>query len=117
MAEESGSIAEFLDNIMLDRKRKEEDEEDRLVLSTIHSIKGLEFDTVIILDCVDGICPTTREGDEEDDEELRCFYVAVTRAKRNLYLMYPAYVVKFNKREKGELSHYLDDYSLFDTTY
>lgn len=61
-----------------------------LTLSTIHSSKGLEFDRVILIDAVDGILPSCR-GDQQDDDELeeerRLFYVAVTRAKNRLDLL------------------------------
>ena len=63
-----------------------ENAEDKLILSTIHSVKGLEFDTIILLDCVDDILPsTTYIGSPEDNEDVRCMYVAVTRAKTVSY--------------------------------
>ncbi len=53
------------------------------ILSTIHSSKGLEYDRVILMDIIDGISPKT--GDDVDlDEERRIFYVAMTRAKKEL---------------------------------
>ena len=108
MAAEAAGIASFLDSISLEQTRKDNEKTGKVVLSTIHSVKGLEFNTVVILDCVDGICPSCLEGDEEDNEELRCFYVAVTRAKEHLYMMYPDTVMKFGKKQMAFLSHYLD---------
>jgi DNA helicase-2/ATP-dependent DNA helicase PcrA len=70
----------------------EEDEEgDRLVLSTVHQAKGLEWRAVFILWLVDGKFPDGRALKEEEgeEEERRLFYVAVTRAKDRLYLLYP----------------------------
>jgi len=66
-------------------------DEDWLVLSTVHSAKGLEFDAVHIIHAADGNFPSdmslgTREGLEE---ERRLFYVAVTRARRNLAVYVP----------------------------
>lgn len=65
----------------------------RLILSTIHSSKGLEYDCVYLLDVLDGILPAKTEGElsSEDDEKLyeeerRLFYVGMTRAKNDLYL-------------------------------
>lgn len=53
------------------------------LLSTIHSAKGLEYDTVYLMDAVDGILP--KEGEDADlEEERRLFYVAITRAKEEL---------------------------------
>ena len=66
-------------------------DDERLVLSTIHSAKGLEWQCVFVMWVVDGRFPSVYafgEG-EELEEERRLFYVAVTRAKRYLYLTYP----------------------------
>lgn len=62
-----------------------------LILSTVHSSKGLEYETVYLLDVLDGILPAVTEpkGPEEQrryQEERRLFYVAMTRAKDHLYL-------------------------------
>ena len=67
-------------------------EEEKLVLSTIHSAKGLEWHTVIVLWSLDGRLPSLYafDADEEMEEERRLFYVAVTRAKENLFMTYPA---------------------------
>ena len=62
-----------------------------LLLSTIHSSKGLEYDAVYLLDVFDGILPAVSEAKSEEErrryqEERRLFYVAMTRAKNRLYL-------------------------------
>ncbi|HET6981285.1 MAG TPA: 3'-5' exonuclease, partial [Myxococcaceae bacterium] len=66
-------------------------DEDCLVLSTIHSAKGLEFDAVHVLHAADGNIPSdlTTGSPEEIDEELRLFYVALSRAKRHLSVTFP----------------------------
>jgi DNA helicase-2/ATP-dependent DNA helicase PcrA len=66
----------------------------RLVLSTIHSAKGLEWHTVFIIWAVDGRFPSVHALDnpEELEEELRLMYVAATRAKENLFIIYPSQV-------------------------
>lgn len=57
-------------------------------LMTMHASKGLEFDTVYIPDCQEGTIPSARsQTDEEIEEERRMFYVAMTRARQELYLM------------------------------
>jgi DNA helicase II / ATP-dependent DNA helicase PcrA len=65
--------------------------DERLVLSTIHSAKGLEWQCVFVIWIVDGKFPSVYSfvADEDLEEERRLFYVAVTRAKRHLYLTYP----------------------------
>ena len=82
MAKDYDSALAFLDATTLDATKSKGNEEDKLVLSTIHSVKGLEYDTVILLDCIDEILPSARYiGSPEDNEDVRCMYVAVTRAK------------------------------------
>jgi DNA helicase-2/ATP-dependent DNA helicase PcrA len=60
-------------------------------LSTVHQAKGLEFHTVFVIWLTDGMFPSSRSLDSRDalEEERRLFYVAVTRAKDELYLAYP----------------------------
>lgn len=76
--------------------QSEKEKNSRIVLSTIHSSKGLEYDKVIIIDIVDGIFPSftleeTKDLDEDETETLeedrRLFYVAVTRAKNELEIV------------------------------
>jgi DNA helicase-2/ATP-dependent DNA helicase PcrA len=67
---------------------------DRLVLSTIHSAKGLEWHSVFVIWALDGRFPSVHSlhKEEELEEELRLMYVAATRAKENLFLTYPSNV-------------------------
>lgn len=67
--------------------------ENRIILSTIHSSKGLEYDTVYLADIIDGVLPSTTAAEVEDlddaklyEEERRLYYVGMTRAKNELYL-------------------------------
>ncbi len=66
-------------------------DESPLVLSTIHSAKGLEWEAVFLINALDGIIPSRYavSNTEELDEELRLLYVALTRAKKYLYISYP----------------------------
>ena len=79
-------------------------DDERLVLSTIHSAKGLEWQCVFVIWVVDGRFPSVYSFIDEDEleEERRLFYVAVTRAKRHLFLTYPINV--FDKGSGGMLS-------------
>jgi DNA helicase-2/ATP-dependent DNA helicase PcrA len=67
------------------------EDEEALVLSTAHSAKGKEWDAVILIWAVDGWFPSTRamEDEEELDEERRLMYVALTRARNHLAVVYP----------------------------
>jgi DNA helicase-2/ATP-dependent DNA helicase PcrA len=71
-----------------------DDQGDRLVLSTVHSAKGLEWHTVFILWTLDGRFPSLMATEDEGqlDEELRLMYVAATRARERLYFMCPSQV-------------------------
>ena len=62
-----------------------------LRLSTVHQAKGLEFDVVFVIMMCDGLFPNARalNGEDGEEEERRLFYVAITRAKSELYLSHP----------------------------
>ena len=109
MAKDYDSALAFLDATTLDATKSKGNEEDKLVLSTIHSVKGLEYDTVILLDCIDEILPSARYiGSPEDNEDVRCMYVAVTRAKNTLYMIVPKIALKYGKAIPGDLSRYIE---------
>jgi DNA helicase-2/ATP-dependent DNA helicase PcrA len=93
-----GSLQSFLADLTLEPPEQsvvdvEADgrDEERLVLSTIHSAKGLEWHSVFIIWALDGKFPSLYSftDEEELEEERRLFYVAITRAKQNLYLTCP----------------------------
>mgnify|MGYP000638651609 FL=1 len=67
---------------------------DRLILSTIHSAKGLEWHSVFVIWALDGRFPSVHSlhKEEELEEELRLMYVAATRARENLFFTYPGNV-------------------------
>ena len=78
----------FLAEVLLDSVDREEENEDAVVLSTIHSAKGLEWKHVFVLDLVDGKLPSrfALAREEAMEEERRLMYVACTRAKDKLEL-------------------------------
>jgi DNA helicase II / ATP-dependent DNA helicase PcrA len=75
-------------------------EEDYLILSTIHSAKGCEWDAVYVLHAADGNIPSDMStgSEEEIEEERRLFYVALTRAKDFLYVCFP---LRYYHRKMG----------------
>jgi len=81
----------LLTNVEAEDDNAANDAEEKIKLSTIHQAKGLEFDAVFVIMLCDGMFPSTRsmESNEGEEEERRLFYVAVTRAKNELYLSYP----------------------------
>jgi len=96
-AEGYDDLAAFLadialyDGIVAGREKSGTEEKEKMILSTIHQAKGLEWDTVFIIHLADQSFPNRRALAEEDgmEEERRLFYVAVTRARRQLFLSYP----------------------------
>ena len=86
--------------------------DDCLTISTIHSAKGLEWDSVFIIGAVDGRFPSAYSfnSPEEMDEELRLMYVATTRAKNNLYITYPVDMYDYSTdMVLSKPSRFLDD--------
>lgn len=90
------SAHDFLDQLALtanvdNEPQMREGEEEALNLSTVHQAKGLEWKTVFLIYLCDGMFPAARsmEWVEDIEEERRLFYVAVTRARDELYLSYP----------------------------
>jgi DNA helicase-2/ATP-dependent DNA helicase PcrA len=75
--------------------RSVEDDAEAIRLTTVHQAKGLEYDVVFVIGCADGMFPGRRAIESGDvEEERRLFYVAVTRAKNELYLCYPRVATK-----------------------
>ena len=91
-----GDLQSFVDDTALDppdvgsEGTVIEADSDRLILSTIHSSKGLEWETVFVIGLAEGRFPhqNTMPG-EQFEEERRLLYVACTRAKKELLLTYP----------------------------
>jgi len=101
------SRADFLAEITLDPPASTEDlagppllDDDYLILSTIHSAKGCEWDEVHVIDVCDGMIPSDMAltDDEGLEEERRVFYVALTRARNGLYLHRP---IRYYHRRMG----------------
>ncbi|MCF6270672.1 MAG: ATP-dependent helicase [Melioribacteraceae bacterium] len=91
----------------------EEDKEDeQLILSTIHSAKGLEWHSVFIIHAMDGFFPATQSFDSQEslEEERRLMYVAVTRAKQNLHISYPTNIFdRYNGYTLAKPSRFISD--------
>ena len=95
-------------------------DEKPLVLSTVHSAKGLEWKNVFVMHLLDGLFPSNRslKDTEQIEEERRLLYVAASRAKDKLFLSLPSYYASYNdfftqpSRFLGELDpeayHFVD---------
>jgi DNA helicase II / ATP-dependent DNA helicase PcrA len=107
MAEGASSRERFLADLTLDPPSSTSDlagrpllDEDYVVLSTIHSAKGGEWDVVHVIHAADGMIPSDMAtGDDESiEEERRLFYVALTRARDMLYVYFP---LRYYRRPRG----------------
>lgn len=84
------SIDEWMQNIMLQTDRDNEDDGNRVTLMTVHSAKGLEYDYVYIVGMEENLFPLSRSIESLTDleEERRLMYVAITRAKKSVMLTF-----------------------------
>ena len=85
------SLGDFLDEISLvtDASEKQEDGGEKVTLMTMHAVKGLEFDYVFVIGVEEGLFPhlNSMNSEEELEEERRLCYVAITRARKKLYII------------------------------
>ncbi|MDO4662972.1 MAG: ATP-dependent helicase [Tissierellia bacterium] len=88
---EVDNIEDFYKKIETFKKLSQTRNNSNIFISTIHGVKGLEFDNVFVIDLVENEFPipinNDKEGQETLEEERRIFYVAITRAKENLHLL------------------------------
>ncbi|HXM86776.1 MAG TPA: 3'-5' exonuclease, partial [Solirubrobacteraceae bacterium] len=108
---ERDTLDVFLQEIALVADADSRSDEDGLVtLMTLHNAKGLEYPTVFIAGCEEGVFPHSRALDEGGlEEERRLFYVGVTRAMRELYLTYAQRRAVFGAQPIGLRSRFLGE--------
>jgi DNA helicase II / ATP-dependent DNA helicase PcrA len=106
-----GTLERFLQEVALVADADTRSDEEGLVtLMTLHNAKGLEYPTVFIAGCEDGVFPHSRAIDEGGlEEERRLFYVGVTRAMRHLYLTYARRRAVFGAQSYGMPSRFLTE--------
>ena len=112
MKENGGTLFDFLGEIALFTDLDRDDESvDRVLLMTMHSAKGLEFDSVFIAGAEEGIFPGMRAIGEpgEIEEERRLCYVAMTRAMRKLYFMSARNRMLFGKTSSAQPSRFIEE--------
>ena len=88
-----------------DLESKKNRDEDRVLLSTIHGVKGMEFKNVFLINCNEDTMPHSQSKETNLEEERRLFYVAITRAIDNLYLFVP----KMRKGKFKEVSRFITE--------
>ena len=107
------SIPAFLEHIALISDTDEIVGDDKVSIMTLHSAKGLEFDTVILAGWEEGLFPHQRALDETGnfglEEERRLAYVGITRARKNVYITYAANRMVFGQWQQGIPSRFLEE--------
>ena len=109
---EEPSLSGFLEEISLFTDVDDlEQDGDYVVMMTIHSSKGLEFPTVFVVGMEENIFPSQRsmESEAEVEEERRLAYVAITRAKRELYLTHSNERILFGVTNRNRKSRFLEE--------
>jgi DNA helicase-2/ATP-dependent DNA helicase PcrA len=108
------SLASYLQNIALVTDLDENSEDrDFVTLMSVHSAKGLEFDSVFVAGMEENIFPSIQALDEKDgiDEERRLFYVAITRARKYLTLSFAGSRYRFGKIVYNQPSRFIEEIS------
>ncbi|MBQ4165970.1 MAG: ATP-binding domain-containing protein, partial [Oscillospiraceae bacterium] len=108
--DENITLPDFLEQVALVSDLDSYDSDaDRVSLMTMHSAKGLEFDTVFLVGAEDNIFPSYRSlGDNSEmEEERRLAYVAITRAKRSLYVTHTQYRMLYGQTMRNKLSTFI----------
>lgn len=107
------SLSNFLGNIALttDQDKKEEGTEDKVSLMTIHLSKGLEFPVVHLVGLEENLFPSFMSSStrEELEEERRLFYVALTRAEKQVFFTYAVSRFQWGKITDAEPSRFLSE--------
>lgn len=109
---EEPSLYGFLEEISLYTDIDNFDEDsDYVVMMTMHSAKGLEFPTVFVVGMEENIFPSARSLDSEADieEERRLAYVAITRAKKKLYLTHAAERMLYGRTDRNRISRFVKE--------
>ncbi len=109
---ENPTLSGFLEEISLYTDvDKFEEQTETVSLMTMHSAKGLEFPVVFVVGMEDGIFPSSRSigSEEEIEEERRLAYVAITRAKKELYLTYCSERMLFGQTNRNMVSRFIKE--------
>jgi len=105
------NLDEFLEHVSLVNELQDQNSEDSVNILTLHSAKGLEFDTVFLTGWEEGIFPHQRSleesGDKGLEEERRLAYVGITRARKKLYISYANNRRIYNKWQVSTPSRFL----------
>ena len=100
------TIVDYLENVTLS-SNMDSDDGKGVVIATVHGAKGLEFATVFVVGCEEKIFPISRDDKDDLEEERRLMYVAITRAKKDLFLTSAQSRFMYGKRDYTVKSRFL----------
>jgi DNA helicase-2/ATP-dependent DNA helicase PcrA len=108
---EDFSLTAFLNEIALHTDADDPDDKDHITLMTVHAAKGLEFTSVFVTGLEDGLFPSSMSMNDPQglEEERRLFYVAITRAEKNLTLSYAKERVRGNSQYSTQPSRFIEE--------
>ena len=109
------NLIDFISEMSLTSDADDENEDDSVVLSTVHAAKGLEYRVVFIMGLEENLFPSIRDAESSEDErnkmeeERRLAYVAITRAKEKLFMSYANRRMQFGSIKNNKRSRFLDE--------
>ncbi len=112
--DESALVEDYLSEVSLvsDLDSDKDDDPNKVTLMTVHSAKGLEFNTVFVVGLEEGLFPSDMARSHRDmEEERRLFYVALTRAEKHCFISYAKSRYRYGKLEFADRSRFIGDIS------
>lgn len=108
---EEAGVVNYLQDIALLAEEVEEEKKDAVNLMTIHASKGLEYNTIYIVGCEEGIFPSKKssQSPQELEEERRLMYVAITRAEKHCFITNAKRRWLYGEEQKNEPSRFISD--------
>ena len=109
------NLIDFISEMSLTSDADDENEDDSVVLSTVHAAKGLEYRVIFIMGLEENLFPSIRDAESSEDErnkmeeERRLAYVAITRAKEKLFMSYANRRMQFGSIKNNKRSRFLDE--------
>lgn len=108
---EEADVVNYLQDVALLAEEVEEEKKDAVNLMTIHASKGLEYNTIYIVGCEEGIFPSKKssQSPQELEEERRLMYVAITRAEKHCFITNSKRRWLYGEEQKNEPSRFISD--------
>lgn len=109
--EPQAGLRSFLEEVALLEGAPDEEDDSAVTMMTVHAAKGLEFEHVFLVGMEEGLFPHSRvfTDPKELEEERRLAYVAITRAKHNLYIIHADSRLYFGSRQQNLISRFIED--------